>query len=344
MMIDSITSTIDRALDYLERCQLPSGQLPLEYKVRDGVPPRVGAPGVHSEQSPFSTAQTVIALQSINDSRLESLFRKALDFLEGQQTRGGLWRFWCRSAPLYDQIPPDVDDTACISHALRIGGRLVPDNEELLLANRRPDGLFYTWMTLRAERVSSMEWWKAMLADATYGRLIGFWKAGARRHHVDATVNANVVAYLGRRPETEAALRWLRSVAASGHEATADRSYRSAAAFYYAVSRCEGTAPGEILDLRDMIARSFGLENGGAALLSMNVLERAMALSALRKFGMHNEVEDLVAASIVSAQTADGSWPSYPIYYDGRDDPLISWGSSAVTTAFCIEALAGAAQ
>jgi hypothetical protein len=338
-MREAVAGAIDHALDFLKKSQLPSGQFPGQLTVRPDTGADVGAPGTHADISPFCTSYIATVLLTLNDHRATEMAKFALDFLEREKVRGGTWRYWCKGTVLHEQIPPDVDDTACVSTALRAGGRKIPDNIRVILANRRTDGLFYTWIALRPRIALDLRWLSVVLRDINYARLVGFWRGGAQRGDVDATVNANVLIYLGKRPETRAAVRWIRDVAHSGREAESDKWYRSSAAFYYAVSRCSEIAPGELLDLREQMSRSFGLRNGPEVLLQLNELHRSMALSAIMNYGMRLSFEDQIVDSLCDAQNQDGSWPAHPIYYDGREDPLISFASAAMTTGLCIEAL-----
>jgi hypothetical protein len=110
-----VSARVDRALDYLTRAQLPSGQFPMEYSAHGGM----AGTGTHMpELSPFCTSHIVASLGFVSDDRAAVMMERALAFLRGQMVKGGLWRYWCKEAPLHSQIPPDTDDTACISDVL----------------------------------------------------------------------------------------------------------------------------------------------------------------------------------------------------------------------------------
>jgi hypothetical protein len=208
-------------------------------------------------------------------------------------------------------------------------------NEHLLIANRSASGLFYTWLVPRLRPVSSLEWWRVVLTDITIGRLTSFWNAGAKRDDIDSVVNANVVRYLAWRPETEAAIRWLHEVASQGKEKSSDKWYRSAAAFYYAVSRCHAAR----IEGMSGFDAPFERYLESKASLEANDLEAAMILCSLQNFKTQTDAQAQVATRLLASQSADGGWASFPVYFDGRDEPLISWGSRAVTTGFCLQAL-----
>ncbi len=175
-----------------------------------------------------------------------------------------------------------------------------------------------------------------MLTDMTWGRVSTFWNAGAKRDDIDSVVNANVVLYLGNRAETADAIRWLNAIARDGKEQSSDKWYRSSAAFYYAVSRCHAAGMEGMTGFEKPLQRCLA----STEMQEANDLQLAMMLCALQNFGRHAGEQRRIAEGLISSQSGDGGWASFPIYFDGRADPLISWGSRAVTTGFCVEALA----
>jgi len=59
----------------------------------------------------------------------------------------------------------------------------------------------------------------------------------ASRHDVDAVIEANVLFYLGERPETQPIIEYLFRVLRGGEEDSCDRWYFEPLHVYYAVSR-----------------------------------------------------------------------------------------------------------
>jgi len=291
------------------------------------------------ELSPFCTAYIAESLADCDDASAKVMVAKAVQFLEGEMGRGGLWRYWCKNAPLFSQIPPDVDDTASISSALRrlTGG--APDNRRLLVDNRNAEGLFYTWMIPRLKPVKSLHWWWLMLTDQTYGRAVTFWRSGASRDDVDSVVNANVLLYLGDVPETERVARWLREIAVAGEEEKTDRWYRSRPAFYYALSRCYSTGHAKLGDLATSLRRSFAEIVQPNGCIGSDILQTALALCAIENFKLPMDGYVASVRYLLEQQQDDGGWDWCPVYYDGRTEPQLSWGSRSVTAGFCIEAL-----
>lgn len=323
---------MERALDFLEREQLETGQFPMQYSVR-------GKPGTREEKSPFCSAYVAHSLSFSTDHRARAMIERTTGFLQREMTAGGLWRYWCKDAPLHEQIPPDVDDTACISDLLRSTGQPVQGNEDILLSNRTPDGMFYTWIIPRFTRRASARWWRTVVGDVSWGRAVSFWRGGAGRGDVDSVVNANVLLYLGEREATEPVIEWLLDIARSSREDRTDRWYRSVPAFYYAVSRAFARgitrlAPaGESLDVRySSLAHPDGR-------IGDDPLQTAMAVCSLMNFGHSPDTYRRSIEYLTACQLGDGGWESFPIYFDGRPVPQVSWGSRSVTTAFCFEAL-----
>ncbi len=335
----TVATAIERGLEYLERVQMATGQFPMEVSVRRGSGPHGDQISVSPERSPFCTALIVTSLAQLEDTRRQLLTERAVAFLEREMERGSLWRYWCKGTPMHAQVPPDADDTACVSLALREAGRPVPENADLLIANRNRGGLFYTWFALRTGASSNPRWWWTVGGDVTWGRLVTFWRAGANRHDVDAVVNANVVRRLGERPETSAAVDWLLDIAEKSLEEKADKWYRSAAAFYYAVSKCHAQGMTRFGALSSRLAEVVSNQTHSDGSIGIDALQTAMFLSATSNFGMTLGPYRKSVEFLVGAQEDDGGWGSLPIYCDGRAAPLITFASRAATTGFAIEAL-----
>lgn len=311
----------------------------MEYSLLGKRSPGTGAPETHPEKSPFCSAYVAHSLSFSPDRRARVMIERTIEFLKREMTADGLWRYWCKDAPLHGQIPPDVDDTACISDLLRCMNQPVPDNEDLLLSNMTASGMFYTWIIPRVTLRAGARWWRTVIGDITWGRAVSFWRAGASRGDVDSVVNANVLLYLGERDVTEPVIERLLDIAESGHEDRTDRWYRSVPAFYYAVSRAyargiDRLAPaGERLDSR---YASLGHPDGR---IGEDSLQIAMAVCSLMNFGHPPAAYERSLEYLAGTQESDGGWAANPIYFDGRPVPQIAWSSRSVTTAFCIEAL-----
>jgi hypothetical protein len=195
-------------------------------------------------------------------------------------------------------------------------------------------------MVPRLDSSLDLRWWRAVLSDITWGRLHTFWHAGARRDDVDSVVNANVIHYLGRGAEAERVVPWLREIIRRGNEESSDKWYRSRSAFYHAVSRCHASGIPGLSDIAEPMLLSFESVTSSNGMIGADSLQTAMALCAIINFDQPLDQHAASFRYLESQQQSDGGWGAHPIYHDGRPSPQISWSSRAVTTGFCIEALA----
>lgn len=220
-----------------------------------------------------------------------------------------MWRYWPR-------LPPDLDDAAICSLAARPHlWLLLARNVELLLACRDRTGRFRTWMA-GPEHVNSV------------------------LNPADSVVNANVVAYLGDRPETRAAQCWLETLVADGSEQDlALRFYPCPIDLYVALARARSLAPPVFARLRPALTArilSCRQPEGGFG----DVMRTAQALTALHRLGAADRVEVVRPAldRLRAAQRSDGGWPEC-LAWLGQPGTALGFGSEALTTACCIEAL-----
>lgn len=324
-------AAVGRALAFLESVQRPSGELP----VRASNDPTLADGGV-ADPSVFPTALAAHCLSFCAEA--EPIRRRALAFLAAERDCNGLWRHWTREHPHCAQLPPDLDDTSCASAAIAdpavLGG-----NREIMLCNRRRDGLFLTWILPRlrpgcaAHRRAT---WPQLRHLATL--FLFFRRTSARPGDVDAVVNANALFHLGEFEGRRAVVGFLLDVLRRGAEDRCDKWYENPFAVRYFLSRA---LAGEA-EAADLIARR------SASAPPAGAFETALALCASLNGGIRPagaQVERLLAL-----QDPDGSWPRAALYHGGRqrlagggfaprhpDTP--HWGSEALTTAFCVEAL-----
>ena len=163
------------------------------------------------------------------------------------------------------------------------------------------------------------------------------------RIEADPVVNANVIAYLGDRPETRDAQRWLEALVAEGGLEGSSKWYPDTVTVYYAAARAMIRAEPALAGLRSVLAdRILDLRDGQGEF--GNVFQTAQAVSALHGAGglealdLGREVE-----RFLHSQREDGSWPELLAF----GDQSLQWGvigqighgSEAVTSAFCVEAL-----
>lgn len=304
-----IDAALRRAIAFLERSQLPSGELPV---LAGGKPdPSVFATAVMAHSLSFAPAAAAIR-------------ERALAFLLAQMDRSGLWKHWTREHPHYDELPPDLDDTSCASAAL---GRRAPDNRKLLLSNRNREGLFRTWKLTREQ------------FRHPFVLFFFFRRTSAKPFDADAVVNANVVHYLGAIPETRAAIEHLVRVVREDRERSCDKWYENPFAVWYFFSRAlRGIAP----EAGELIEKKL------AAATASHALDRALAACSLAYWNRKPRLDALLGEQLDSGawpaaplyhggrkRRRDGTFdPPHP------DTP--HWGSETLTTAFCVEALSRA--
>ena len=163
------------------------------------------------------------------------------------------------------------------------------------------------------------------------------------RIEADPVVNANVIAYLGDRPETGEALQWLEGLIIEGKLDGTSKWYPDLASIYYAITRALLRVPSALDRLRPVLTeRILGLRDGKGEF--GNILQTAQGVSALYNIGSLQSIDaQQQAERFLNWQREDGSWPELLAFGDQelKWGPVgqIGHGSESVTTAFCIEAL-----
>ena len=269
----------------------------------------------HFEKPPFVSAFCVLALERCGEARAKAMCAATRAYLVDTIEYPGLWRY-------YRHLPQDLDSTALCSlvlgtHPWIVLGRNVPQ----ILANRDEEGRFMTWV----------------LEDDEPDVVSRF------RLEADPVVNANVIAYLGDRPETRDAQRWLEALITDGKLKGSSKWYPDEVAICYATARAVMRARPALDRLRPILAdRILGLRDDKGNF--GNVLQTAQAVSALDNAGRLDRIDaKRQVERFTSSQREDGSWPELLAF----GDQTLKWGtvgrighgSEAVTSAFCIEAL-----
>src|ERR1700744_2921968 len=80
------------------------------------------------DSSPFVTSFVIYALAHALDFHVMDMIAKATAFLRSEMEFGGVWRYWSSRQHKHARLPPDLDDSACISYALKLAGARVPHN------------------------------------------------------------------------------------------------------------------------------------------------------------------------------------------------------------------------
>lgn len=317
---------ISSALGFLARRQLPYG----EFKTYASPDPQMETE-CRFDSSPFATSLVLYALSFVDDPSVKKMAAHALDFLAAEMEGPGLWRYWSSRNPRHRQLPPDLDDVCCISHVLKMAGRPVPANREMVLANRNGAGAFYTWLAPRTS--APLELTKAINQLVGAETLLAILLSGAV-NDVDCAVNANVLLYLGKGADTRGASDYLIGVVLGSREKECNHFYLDPLAFYYMLSRACFNGVSALAQARPpvfdkLLARQTDHGSFG------DPLATALAACTLLNFeqqtrSLHRAVEYLFAT-----QRDDGSWPRTPLFADTAS----YYGSEELTTAFCVEAL-----
>ena len=331
---DRADEAVAAALSFLARAQLPSGEIPVQASLDPAMRDRPA-----DDPSVFPTALAVHSLAFAGE-QARPILDRAHAFLLREMNGLGLWRHWTRDHPHWRSLPPDLDDTSCASAALAAAGIAFPDNRAPLLANRDRRGLFRTWLVPRL-RWSGPAHLRATLPALLHplALLLFFRKTSARPGDVDAVVNANALRYLRGVAGLERVAGWLVELLRERRESQCDKWYDNPIVVRYFLSRAlAGISPaaGEIV-----IARSEAAQPA-------NALEAALLVCSLADWD--RPAPSRLVGRILSDQLASGAWPAAPVYHGGRlrragggfepphpDTP--HWGSEALTTAFCVEAL-----
>jgi hypothetical protein len=331
----STGTEIERGLAFLAEQQLPAGN----FDVLISEDP-ADVTGGESEITPFATALIVHCLGFSTSPVAHRMIARALAFLRGAMEPGGVWRYWTAEDPKRWSILPDADDTACAAQVLASNGIPVAGVRSVLLANRAPDGRFYTWITLRGRRLPrSVAFLRVALRECREPRRWRrFWTGPPSPRDIDDVVNANVVFCLGEGPGTARAIAHLAAVLQAGGDAAEDRWYPGPFVFHYMAARCfaggvEGLAPAR----HAAVSRLEAAANADGS-IGATVLETALAACALLSWGAGNGAVARAAGFLRAAQRADGSWPASALYLGGPGSPH-AWGSDELTTAYCLEAL-----
>ncbi|MEA2663484.1 MAG: hypothetical protein QOI11_428, partial [Candidatus Eremiobacteraeota bacterium] len=206
---------IDRAVAFLRSRQLPHG----EFATLLGADRAMSNPAFDS--SPFITSFVLYGLTHVDRAPVADMVAKAASFLTSEMEFGGVWRYWSSRQHKHCRLPPDLDDTACISFALKNAGFRPPRNGWAFRGNRDSAGRFKTWLFVTS-RNRTNPWF-------VFARSVGDRQARLRsakvetpdsedprfrvmhidRDDVDPVVNANAVLYLGERPDTAPAIQFV---------------------------------------------------------------------------------------------------------------------------------------
>jgi hypothetical protein len=337
MTVTILKNAIHKGLEFLVGRQLPTGQFPIEvtFHYKEDGP-------TEQDQSIFATTHLVYSLGFLPQPDAQAMTLRALTYFQSEMSGHGLWRFWNKAAQwgahnLFSFIPADLDDMASVSLLLQRHGIDFPDNRSLMLLNRNRVGLFYTWLVLRPILTWNPLYWRTLLAECTIPRYTIFWKTTeAGYNDIDGVINANILLYLGERPETRPIIDWLTEIVRNRQEATCGKWYRDPYVFYHALSRNHPTRIEALGTVREPILARLAAAARENGQIGEQSLHTALAAISLLNF---DEYSTILAAAIIyllKSQNEAGYWQSKAYYYGGPKQ-LTNWGSAELTTDPCQE-------
>jgi hypothetical protein len=335
--VEQLNRSLLSAIAYLSASQLTDGEFQTQFCVQkrtDGDGPPVEEPVFDS--SPFVTSLVLYSLQFASHLHpdVAGMIRRGCVFLESEMEPGGLWRYWSRKNEKRVMIPPDLDDTACIAHALKSNGFSVPDNAGLFYDSRDAKGAFYTWLY----KPNSRRKWRLWLQ--TKGRAFShqnkIWQVTSK-DDVCAVVNANVVLYLGETPETGPAIQYLREVVLAASEDKNIVFYAHKLSLYYMLSRAVFSGVSSLAGIKRPLLERVGALQRPDGSFGDELLTGMGICSLLNLGAVQPELEGAVDF-LLKTQRQDGSWRRIPAY--GGPPVPTTFGSADLTTGICLEALA----
>jgi hypothetical protein len=328
-----VGEAIERGLEFLAQKQLPNGEFATYISTDHTL-----ETNARFDSSPFVTALVAYSLALADTPVATRVIDRAITFLVAEMEPPGLWRYWTRQNPSHAIIPPDLDDTACVSLVLRQYGRTVPANRDIFLANRSPAGLFYTWVTPRWRMPAHLPFWRVTVPQLLHPRrAAAFWKTEADRGDVDGVVNANVLLYLGYSPQTQPVVEYLIDIVRRHSEDSCDKWYVGPFAFYYALGRNFASGIGDLGHVRSMAVERLQTAAGESGAIGDSALSTALSINALLLWDAAGPTVDRAVQFLLSEQHADGGWQKAVLYSGPKR--YFGWGSEELTTGFSVEAL-----
>jgi hypothetical protein len=331
----NLEKTIKRGLEYLSGKQLATGEF-ASYRSAD---PLMKEDCVF-DSSPFPTALIAFSLSFSNTIVAKEMIDRSSEFLLSEMEKHGVWRYWTAKHPYHKNIPPDLDDIACVSSVLQQNNIPIPNNSKILLANRNSKGLFYTWIMPRLKLPGNLTYLSVVFKEALNPiRRYYFWKLNeSEPNDIDAVVNSNVLFYLGNRQETKPVINYLIDIVRNNKEEGCDKWHLSPFNLQYFISKNYFAGIPEFEIIREESINKLLTATYSAAKNKNNILETALAGCALLNWNCAMDKVYPYIEKILKHQEEAGSWPIFPLYYGGPKK-YFGWGSCEITTAYCLEAL-----
>ncbi len=280
--------------------------------------------------SPYVTTFILYSISSIRgDLKVDDMIKKSLDFLLNTMEEHSTWRFYSKnnSKIIYMnglfrridmRLAPDLDDTACASHALKLNNIDFSDNQALFYESMATEGVFPTWLLIR----------ESLLEEQDNVPLY---------NNICCGVNANILLYLGDSSKTKDTSDYINNVIVCGKEAQSCDYFPNSFAFYYLVSRAYASGAYSLEPSRNNIAEKI-LRSLNTSQYPSDIFSIILAIASLLNFGKFTHELTEWIEIIIDTQSADGSWPTKSFFVDTTNH----YGSQELTTAIAIEAIAKA--
>lgn len=280
-------------------------------------------------QTTFTTSLILLCLGKHDGKIIKKMVRAGSDFLLNERSPQWSWNYWQRESNEYLTMPypDDLDDTMCALAAIHmhrpeeIGGEALGHAVQLLTsAEKHPGGPYFTWL-YRSPANEKTAWDDV---DPVVNANIAFFL----KHHENITL-PNIISLL------EKTVVKIIGKSSPKQKASLSKYYHLPVSILYFISK----ASPELGQTSDKIDRDT-LTSYLTETEWKNPLESALALSACIHFGITGKKIDSLAAHIVNSAHHINSWKAYPFYIESIGSGKKHYsGSSALTTAFCIEAL-----
>lgn len=337
-LIISLDHSISKGLDYLYHHQYPNGEFCVYISGDDAM-----QKWSYPDSNIFASALIGSCLLYLKDfPKAEEILNKMAVFLRYQMGRGGTWNHYTNQHSLRSLCPQDVDDTACVSFFLEKRNITFPKahNSSLLLANRKGDGTFYTWFTLRPQLNLNKTYWRLALKECLHPlKSFFFWRRmECGRFDVDVVVNANVLYYLGDTEGTQPVIKLLLDTIADHKENSCDKWYRNSFSVYYFISRNYYAGISKLEPVKKPITERILSKVNNDGSIGESIADTAFAVCSLLNLNFKGNELAKAVHFILRSQKETGEWARRRIYYGGPKK-ITGFGSEELTTAFCLEAL-----
>ncbi len=305
MNSSAIKFAIKRGIDFLVDRQQPNGEFPTYISTHPEML------SLTADSTLMSTLAVLGSVKYLKSEFADNVMERGCRFLMAEMEKPGLWRYWTASAGV--DIDYDLDDTCLASHILSSSKLSIQiPNVDLVLARRDTNGLFRTWF-----------------------------RSSQSRNDIDSVVNANVLLYVGDRPETRNASQFLNDIIINKKNRRSSQYYPNEASLYHAISRSyQQGASSLVTSVDSILGEIYSQQNSDGSF--GDPLETAQNCCTLINFEQSSQPQLAKALEYVTLrQLDDGSWP-LTCFWTGPEPPnpvSLYWGAREITTAVCLECL-----